>query len=154
MLELFGSDGEPMEALATRARAMFPGATPIVWECQVPSLQFCYVSDAAKAILGYPEERWLEPGFWADTIVHGDDRDDAVNYCTLATAKGRDHMFEYRARSADGRIVWLRDFVKVVPGANGQPPALRGVIFDVTAEKLEQPTPVGARVPTREELIA
>lgn len=154
LLELLGSDGEPMEALAARARTMFPAAPPIVWECDACSFQFAFVSDAAVPVLGYPSERWLEPMFWTTRIVCDEDRDDAVTYCELATAKARDHMFEYRARAADGRIVWLRDYVKVVPDGRGRALRLRGVMFDVTSEKVAEAAPVPARTPTRAELAA
>lgn len=150
---LFGDDREPMARLADRAADIYPEAAPIVWECDARTFGFSYVSEAAAGALGYPLERWLQPGFWADSVVHDDDRDDAVTYCALATAKACDHMFEYRARAADGRVVWLRDFVKVVRAADGGAARLRGVMFDVTAEKTERPTPP-ARLPSRKDLAA
>ena len=106
----------------------------IVWEGDAQTFQFSYVSKAAERILGYPCEKWLEPGFWADVVVHPEDRDDAIAYCALATGNGRDHTFEYRARAADGRIVWLRDIVRVVRGDKGMPVRLRGVMVDITHE--------------------
>ena len=79
--------------------------------------------------------RWREPTFWVDVVVHPDDRDDALAYCALATAMRRHHRFEYRARAADGRIVWLHDLVRVVPGSKGIPIELRGVMYDITSAK-------------------
>lgn len=152
MLALFGSDEDSMVAIDARARALHPDAPPIVWECDL-SFRFSYVSDSAERMLGYPKQHWLQEMFWADQVVHADDRDDAVTYCGLATKKVRDHMFEYRARAADGRIVWLRDFVKVLVGPNGQPVKVRGAMFDVTAEKAGSATPA-AHVPPRDELVA
>ena len=70
-----------------------------------------------------------------------DDRDDAVTYCALATGKGRDHMFEYRARTADGRLVWLRDFVMVIRSADSVSLRLRGAMFDVSREKVGADSP-------------
>lgn len=152
MLEMFGSGDDPMETVDQRARAMYPDAPPIIWECNL-NFQFSYVSESAVTMLGYPSKRWLESMFWAEKVVHGDDQEDAVTYCGLATAKARDHMFEYRARSADGRILWLRDFVKVVLGPNGAPVKVRGAMFDVTAEKAGAPSPA-AHVPSRTDLVA
>jgi PAS domain-containing protein len=152
LLTLFGADTDPMEQIEARARSLYPERTPIVWECDACTFQFAYGGGGAAA-LGYPLARWLEPMFWADNVVHDDDRDDAITYCSLATAKARDHMFEYRARTAAGGLVWLRDFVKVIPGPGGAPARLRGVMFDVTEEKAATPGPA-ARVPTRDELAA
>lgn len=154
MIELFGSDVDPINAVTARAEALYSESTPIVWECDACSFQFAYVSDAAAGLLGYPVKRWLEPGFWAGQVVLDDDREDAVAYCTLATAKARDHMFEYRARAADGRIVWLRDFVKVILGPESTATRLRGVMFDVTVEKAAHPEVPPARMPARAALAA
>ena len=64
-------------------------------------------------------------------------------------------FFEYRARAADGRIVWLHDLVRVVLGPRGIPAELRGVMFDVTSSKHEARSPAAALpTPSREELAA
>ncbi len=117
------------------AAALFPGAPPIVWECDARTFTFGYVGRRAVDILGYPTEKWREPGFWAQHVVHADDHDDAVSYCALATDKAQDHVFEYRARAADGRLVWLCDYVKVVRDERGQAVRLRGAMVDVSADK-------------------
>lgn len=150
---LFGDEQNAMADVAARAVQLYPDNPPIVWECDGQTFGFSYVSDPAVTLLGYPRELWLQPNFWAQTIVHDDDRDDAVTYCALATAKARDHLFEYRARAADGRILWLRDVVVIVRDPAGGAARLRGAMFDVTAEKLARPSPA-ARVPAREALVA
>jgi PAS domain S-box-containing protein len=154
LLAIFGADADPIEAVAARARERHPGRAPIVWECDASSFHFGFVSDEAEAILGHTLDKWLTPSFWAERVVHQDDRDDAVTYCSLATAKASDHMFEYRACARDGRTVWLRDYVKVVKDARGAAAKLRGVMFDVSAEKGAAPAAEAARMPTREELAA
>lgn len=152
LLEMFGSADDPMETVDARARAMYPDAPPIIWECNL-SFQFSYVSESAVTMLGYPRQRWLESLFWAEQVVHADDQEDAITYCGLATAKARNHMFEYRARSADGRTLWLRDYVKVILGPSGAPVKVRGAMFDVSAEKVGADLPP-ARVPSRADLVA
>ena len=133
---LFGAPGDAMADVDARARALYPDVTPIVWEGDAATFQFTFVSPLAEAVLGYPARRWIEePTFWADVVVLPEDRGDAIAYCALATGKGRDHTFEYRARAADGRVVWLRDLVQVIPGARGIPERLRGVMFDVSAAR-------------------
>ena len=126
-----------MEHVEQRARTLFTGHHPIVWEGDAATFQFTYVGRAAEVVLGYPVARWIqEPTFWADQVVCPDDRDDAIAYCALATAKGCDHTFEYRARALDGRFVWLCDIVLVIRGKRRVPEKLRGLMFDISAEKL------------------
>ncbi len=106
----------------------------VVWEADAQSLVFTFVSEQAERILGYPVARWLnEPSFWSDHI-HEDDREWAVNYCAQETAKGLGHQFEYRMHAADGRILWLRDFVAVAV-ENGKPVRLSGILVDITEQK-------------------
>lgn len=109
----------------------------IVWELELHTMRFTMVSKQAERILGYPIERWLtEAGFWQEHL-HPDDRATAMEYCAEETRKCRGHELEYRMIGADGRVVWLRDIVSVIAEA-GQPIWLRGVMVDVTRQKLAE----------------
>lgn len=106
----------------------------VVWRCDAKTFQFSFVSKEAERILGYPVEQWLsQPSFWADHL-HPDDRDWAVEFCARATRERRSHELEYRMVAADGRIVWLRDVVRVMP-EDGEPRELTGVMIDVTERR-------------------
>jgi len=119
-----------------RFEELVEGLDAIVWEMDVETWTFAYVSRRAETILGYPIDRWLsEPGFWAEVILHPEDRDWAIEYCTSSTNEARDHAFEYRARAADGRVVWLHDLVRVVRDEDGKATLLRGVMVDITERK-------------------
>lgn len=110
----------------------------IVWEADVATLRMTFVSHQAKRILGYAPTDWTsDPTFWQDHI-HPEDRETAMGYCAARTIRGEDHSFEYRMLAADGREVWLADFVTVVMD-QGKPVTLRGVMVDITRRKsLEQ----------------
>jgi PAS domain S-box-containing protein len=156
---IFGHLADPIENVAERARLALPGEDVIVWEGDASTFQFTFVSPATERVLGYPASRWVgEATFWADVVVHKEDRDDAIAYCALATGRQRDHEFEYRALAADGRVVWLRDFVRVIAGRKGVPERLRGLMIDISDEKRSagvfghRPAPE-AQVPPRAELL-
>ena len=119
-------------------RQLVESVQAIVWRADAHTFQFSFVSKEAEALLGYPLERWTsEPTFWPDH-VHPDDRAWAVAYCQRATAEKRPHEFEYRMLAADGRVVWLRDMVRVVV-EESRPKELIGVMVDITERKsLEQ----------------
>lgn len=106
----------------------------IVWELDVESFRFTFVSKQAERILGYPVKQWFEePDFWQDHL-YPDDREWAVSCYARATEEKEDHSFEYRMVSADGRIVWIRDIVSVVM-ENNRAVKLRGVMIDITENK-------------------
>ncbi|MDT8442666.1 MAG: PAS domain S-box protein [Desulfuromonadales bacterium] len=106
----------------------------IVWELEVETFRFTFVSEQAEKVLGYPAQRWLEEqGFWKDH-VHEDDRGWVVSFCIAETEAKRDHDFEYRMIAADGRVVWLKDLVSVIV-EDGRPVRLSGVMLDITRRK-------------------
>jgi len=112
----------------------------IVWEMDASTWAFTYVSRQAERLLGYPVRRWYtEPTFWAEVLVHPDDREWAIPFCVQCTHRAEDHDFEYRALTADGRTVWLKDIVRVVHDAQGRT-LLRGVMVDVTGRRMDELT--------------
>lgn len=134
---IFGSPTDAIEEVAARALNVLPLQPVIVWEGDPETFVFSYVSPSAEALLGYPVESWKQPGFWARTVVHPEDSSDAVAYCALATGQGRDHDFQYRARTAGGDTVLLHDVVHVIKGASGVAARLRGIMVAVHATEEE-----------------
>ncbi|WP_206603076.1 PAS domain S-box protein [Leptolyngbya ohadii] len=122
-----------------RFLALLRDIDAIVWEMDLTTWQFSFVSDRAEQILGYSTQQWLtEPTFWQDTLLHPEDRDRSICFCMSATLEGQDHEFEYRAIAADGRIVWLKDIVRVIKDSQNKPQMLRGIMLDITKEKTKE----------------
>lgn len=147
LLKVFGRIDDPVAAVERRAREMLPEYRTILWEGDPATFQFTYVSPSAAAILGYPAEDWYEPGFWTSTVVHPEDRAEAVAFCALATAQNRNHDFRYRARTRDGRDVILLDVVQVEVGGRGVAVKLRGLMLEMPEESAagpRSPRPFGA----------
>lgn len=115
-------------------RTLIHSLQAVVWEADARTFRFTYVSPQAEALLGYPLAQWLEPNFWVDHI-HPDDRAQAVAFCRETSERGEDHDFTYRMLRADGRTVWVRDIVTVIPDAQGRPERLRGLLLNVTSEQ-------------------
>ncbi|HET9984214.1 MAG TPA: ATP-binding protein [Longimicrobiales bacterium] len=124
-----------MEAPEPRRLELVQGLNVIVWEGDPRTLQFRFVNRHAEELLGYRVDAWLsEPDFWFKHL-HPEDRDRILANCRAATEKGLDHDLEYRMVAVDGRIVWLRDVVRVDLDAEGRPRKLRGVRVDITEQK-------------------
>jgi len=117
---------------ARRARLL--NALPaIAWSASAETFRFTYVNPAAEHVLGYPVERWLdEPDFWLRRL-HPEDGHVAL-VCHNETMAGKDHELIYRMIAADGRTVWLRDYVNV-HSVDGVPVELFGVMIDITRER-------------------
>ncbi|HLF83738.1 MAG TPA: PAS domain S-box protein, partial [Blastocatellia bacterium] len=122
---------EALRRTETQYRELVECVQAIVWRGDAKTFQFSFVSKEAETLLGYPVERWLnEPAFWRDHI-HPEDREWAVSFCARATADKQSHEFEYRMIAADGRVIWLRDIVRVTV-EEGEPKDLVGVMIDIT----------------------
>jgi PAS domain S-box-containing protein len=108
----------------------------IAWSASAKNFRFTYVSPAAETLLGYPVERWLnEPQFWV-THLHPEDEHVAM-LCHNETLACRDHELVYRMVAADGRDVWLRDYVNV-HSVDGVAVELFGVMVDITREHIAE----------------
>jgi two-component system, cell cycle sensor histidine kinase and response regulator CckA len=119
-------------------RALLDDLDAIIWEADPQTIQFSFVSQKAERLLGYPVRQWLEDrDFWVK-LIHPEDREWVVATCAAAVQDIRDHTFDYRVRSADGRTVWVRDVVHVTGDARKRPTQLTGVMLDITAWKLAE----------------
>jgi PAS domain S-box-containing protein len=120
-----------LSASEQRYRDLVQSLDAVVWEAEAATGRFTFVSKRAEALLGYAVSAWLEaPDFWA-RLLHPDDREQALTLRHSAVAAGRDLTLEYRARAADGRVLWLQDTTGA-PRGDGR---LRGVLVDVTPRK-------------------
>ena len=99
----------------------------IVWEASVGQPCYTLVSRQAEKILGYPIERWLnEPRFW-QSILHPDDRSRLTGIEYAPPESKKDAHFEYRVRTASGKTLWMKDYVKVIH-EDGMPAKMRGAM--------------------------
>ncbi len=106
----------------------------IVWECDIKTFRFTFVSKKVEQILGFTSEEWLSnPNFWSEHI-YPDDRDWALEYCTKKTNQLLNHDFEYRMVCKNGTVIWLRDMVNIVY-ENGVATSLHGIMIDITKSK-------------------
>jgi len=115
-------------------RTLIESVQAIVWRADARTLQFSFVSKEAEHLLGYPAEQWTSDPDFCRNHIHPDDRDRAVSHWLKATEEERDLVFEYRMIAADGRVVWLRDIVRVV-AEEGIVRELIGVMVDITERK-------------------
>jgi diguanylate cyclase (GGDEF)-like protein/PAS domain S-box-containing protein len=94
-----------------------------------------YVSPQVEEILGYPPEDLIrDPGLWA-SLLHPDDRQQAL------AAESEEHLgnrdttpTEYRMFTRDGRTVWMHDEAVLEAGDDGVP-VWHGVLYDISSRK-------------------
>jgi PAS domain S-box-containing protein len=106
----------------------------IVWECDIESFSFTFISKKVETILGYKPEVWLTSNtFWTDHI-YAEDKEWVQNYCKSKIDANLNHDFECRMVAKNGTIVWLRNIVNIV-FENDKAVSLRGIMIDITKTK-------------------
>lgn len=129
------SPAQPVSA-DSRFESLVDSIDGVVFEFDVETNCFTYVSRRAQALLGFSLKDWLKPNFWVERL-HPDDAHRTIAICKTLTDAGVDHILDYRLVAADGRVVWVHDIVSVQPRA-GRCPLLSGVMLDVTREREQE----------------
>jgi PAS domain S-box-containing protein len=119
-----------------RVRSLIADLDGIVWEADARTMVFTFIGGGAMEIVGYSPTEWLaEPTFWADH-VHPDDRERVIAQFVRAATAGWSFDTEYRFVANDGSVVWLRDLGHVVRDVDARPMLIRGLMVDITKQKV------------------
>jgi signal transduction histidine kinase len=119
-----------------KMEALINSIDGIVWERNPETFQFTFISRQSETILGYAPQAWLaQPDFWAEKL-HPLDAAKALQNGRDLAARGQPYSHEYRMLAADERVVWVRESGTVL-AENGKPVALRGILLDITRQKLD-----------------
>lgn len=118
-------------------RTLLESTRAIPWKIDWGSMRFAYIGPQIEALLGWPQGSWSSVEDWASRM-HPDDRERVVGFCVAQSQAGVDHEADYRALTADGRYVWIRDVVHVVRRPDGEVDSLVGFMFDISERKRDE----------------
>lgn len=114
-----------------RFRKLVEGTDAVFWERDLKTGRFIYVGPQVVKLLGFRVEDWYLQKFWMQH-VHEDDKPRVCDFWRREMADlPENRTVEYRMETADGRIVWIRDFWHVVSDDAGTP-VLQGFMIDIT----------------------
>ena len=114
-------------------KTLLESTKAIPWKINWEAMKFSYIGPQIEALLGWPQESWLTANDWIERI-HPDDRERTTNFCVSQSIEGVDHEADYRALTADGDFVWIRDVVHVIR-RDGVTTELVGFMFDISERK-------------------
>lgn len=114
-------------------KTLLESTKAIPWSIDWASTRFSYIGPQIEELLGWTPESWMTVEDWA-ARMHPDDREYVVNFCITQSQLGIDHEADYRALTADGGYVWIRDVVHVVR-KDGEVESLVGFMFDISERK-------------------
>jgi diguanylate cyclase (GGDEF)-like protein/PAS domain S-box-containing protein len=100
-----------------------------------PSGRWTYVSPQIEDMTGYSPEEWMaDPELWFRRL-HRDDREDVARAEARCDRVGGRLDIEYRLLARDGGVVWVRDEATSIPGPDGGPRLVEGVLVDITEQR-------------------
>lgn len=122
-----------------RFRVLVQEVDAVVWEADPEEERFLFVSPRAEGVLGYPPERWLEPGF-LDAIAHPNDGAVVGSFFRAHEPSAGPIQLEFRVVARDGTSRWLRSLGRAEHEPEGRPRLIRGLMLDVTEAKAMEVT--------------
>jgi diguanylate cyclase (GGDEF)-like protein/PAS domain S-box-containing protein len=93
-----------------------------------------YSSPQVEALLGYSLAEWKQDRELFVRILHPEDRQRVLD-AHRSAHEGDGLSLEYRLIARDGRVVWVHDEARTIPGPFGTPVALQGYLLDITARR-------------------
>lgn len=127
-------NNDDLAADSTVYKTLLESTKAIPWKIDWSSKRFTYIGPQIEELLGWSPVSWASVDDWAQRI-HPDEREAIVNFCVRQSLSGIDHEADYRALTADGDYVWIRDVVHVIRRENGEVEALIGFMFDISERK-------------------
>ena len=121
-----------------RFQGLVDGIDGVVWEAELPSFHFSYVSANAARITGYAASEWMSnPQFWQEKLSMS--RDATLDAETLIGNSKISALqpLEHHLTASDGNEIWLRSNVILTADRDGVT-RLRGVMVDVTSQKVSE----------------
>lgn len=115
-------------------KTLLESTRAIPWKIDWKTMTFAYIGPQIETLLGWSQASWVSAEDWA-TRMHPDDREKVVQFCIAQSQNGVDHEADYRALTAAGDYVWIRDVVHVLRDDNGEVDALIGFMFDISERK-------------------
>lgn len=115
-------------------RTLLESTKAIPWKIDWKTLTFSYIGPQIETLLGWKRDSWQSIHDWSERM-HPEDRERVVNFCVSQSQAGSDHEADYRALTATGEYVWIRDVVHIMRNETGEVDALIGFMFDITERK-------------------
>ena len=117
-----------------RFKRLAESTNVIPWAADLSERRFTYIGPQIERISGYPARSWCAKGFWVDH-VHPGDRQRVFSESLENLKPGDYATVEYRIRSADGRVVHIRNMLTLIAAkaADGSETTVaQGYMLDIT----------------------
>jgi len=119
-----------------RFKRLAESTNVVPWAADLAEQRFTYIGPQIAKITGYPVTSWCAPGFWVQH-VHPEDRHKTFVDGFKNLGEGEYAVLEYRIRSADGKIIHVRNMLTMSLRSDGSRIS-QGYMLDITEMKTAQ----------------
>jgi PAS domain S-box-containing protein len=124
--------------------SIFNEMDDVVWSVSLPDYKILFMTPSADKLYGIPYEEFMADSTWWEKVVY--DEDKPVIHKIYNQLNDQEHYEEeYRIKTRDGKIKWVRNKGKVIHDAQGIPIRIDGIISDITKRKEAELTVVKSR---------
>ncbi len=123
-----------LRASQERYQHLLESINGVIWEIDLNTMKATYVSPKIKEILGFTWEECQALAHEPKNGLFPDGPETVLEAMKQACEKGRSSEIDYRMRTADGRIVWIRNHISQID-CTQTPPLAHGIMTDVTDRK-------------------
>jgi PAS domain S-box-containing protein len=119
---------------ASLQAALTAGRT-VAWEWDLRTDRIVRSTNAPD-LLGLPVESIADRGHTFEGLIHPEDRERVRRAVQAALATGTPVAAEFRMVRPDGSLVWVLDDGQFERGRDGQPLRMRGILRDISDQKI------------------
>jgi len=126
---------EELRSLSDRLQYLLAHAPVAIFSCKTSGdYRATWMSENARAILGYqPREFLADSNFWT-THIHPEDRDRILANSSQLFATEQ-HTHEYRFLHGDGEYRWFYEQLQLMRDTAGNPTEIIGYLMDISDRK-------------------
>lgn len=116
-----------------RYKLLIESTQVVLWEFDLKSKHFTFISPQAEIVFGYPIRLWYNKGFWEEKI-HPLDKKNTIETRNNPMLNIDSFEQKYRMIKANGETIYIHDHVSVIK-ENETPITLRGIISDISSQQ-------------------
>jgi len=109
----------PIEAPAEQPIEVPLEIPAAVWEADAATFAFTRVRGRESDLLGYTSEHWLSDPEFFSSRIHPADREEVIALYQSAVERSGEAAAEFRAATASGDTVWVRETIRVFSTGKG-----------------------------------
>ncbi len=124
------------QTLELRYRTLVESVPAVIYTDSADvKFQTLYINPQLKTMTGYEPEEWIADKELWERIIHPDDCKRVLEEYSRTCITLEPSILEYRLVRRDGKVIWVKDDMRMVRDKRGKPLYWQGVMIEITQLK-------------------